>query len=77
MATDVVQPDLLVILPAAAGRVGPDCVDAAPSLAIAVVSPGTGRRDRGLKKARCAVHGIVEYGIVDPVENVADQFVEA
>lgn len=73
--TDVVLPDLLVLLPATAGLLNDTYLDGAPSLAIEVVSPGTGRRDRGLKKARYALHGIAEYWIVDPVENVVDRCV--
>lgn len=73
--TDVVQPDLLVLLPAAVSRLNDRFLDGAPSLAIEVVSPGTGRRDRGLKKARYAAHGVGEYFVVDPALNVVDRFV--
>ena len=73
--TDVVQPDLLVVLVPDAARLNAKFLDGAPSLAIEVVSPGTGRRDRGLKKARYAAHGVREYWVVDPVDDVVDQFV--
>jgi Uma2 family endonuclease len=73
--TDVVQPDLLVVLARDAGRLNPKYLDGAPSLAVEVVSPGTGRRDRGLKQARYALHAIAEYWVVDPVDDVVDQFV--
>lgn len=74
-ATDVVQPDLLVIRPDHAARLGENYLDGAPTLAIEILSPGTGRRDRGLKKSRYAAHGVAEYWIVDPRNAVVDQFV--
>lgn len=73
--TDVVQPDLLVLLPRERRRLNAKFLDGAPSLAVEVVSPGTGRRDRGLEKVRYAANGLGEYWIVDPEEAVVDRFV--
>ena len=44
----------------------------APDLAVEVLSRSTGRRDRGRKADIFARFGVVEYWIVDPIENTVE-----
>lgn len=42
-------------------------VEEAPDLIVEVLSPGTAKRDRGIKRERYAHFGVPEYWVVDPV----------
>jgi Uma2 family endonuclease len=61
----VVQPDVIYI---SAGRLGMlrKRIEGAPDLLVEVLSPGSGRRDRGEKLSLYAQTGIREYWIADP-----------
>ena len=64
--TSVVQPDLIFI---AAGResiVTERAIEGPPDLAVEILSPWSGRRDRVAKAALYARHGIRHYWVVDP-----------
>lgn len=63
---DVVEPDLVVVLAAHAGRIGPQVIEGPPDLVIEVLSPGTAARDSGPKRDLYARSGVPEYWIVDP-----------
>lgn len=63
---NILQPDLVVLLLDRKRMFGPAKLEGAPSLAIEVISPSTGRRDRGIKRDLFARHGVLEYWIVDP-----------
>jgi len=61
-----VQPDLIFI---AAGResiVTERAIEGPPDLAVEILSPWSGRRDRVAKAALYARHGIRHYWVVDP-----------
>jgi Uma2 family endonuclease len=73
--TDVVQPDILVLIGADADRLTEGWLEGPPSLAVEILSPSTSRRDRGRKKARYAAHGVAEYWTVDPDADVVEQHV--
>lgn len=60
----VVEPDLFVIPRPASSRVHWRDV-ARPLLAVEVLSPGTARRDRGIKRHLYQTAGVLEYWIVD------------
>ena len=65
--TDVVQPDLLSVSHARAHLLrGGDNVFGAPDLIVEILSPSTAGRDRTLKRALYARHGVQEYWLVDP-----------
>lgn len=62
----VVQPDVVVYSAAEGARRWRQQLDARPDLVIEILSPSTGRRDRGEKLSLYAQLGVVEYWIVDP-----------
>jgi Uma2 family endonuclease len=68
----VLQPDLLVVLRRHAESVGGQVVEGPPDLVVEVLSPGTARRDLGIKREKYRSSGVPEYWIVDP----ANAFVE-
>ena len=65
--TDVVQPDLLFVSRERAHLLlGGANVLGAPDLVVEILSPATAGRDRMLKRALYAKHGVQEYWLVDP-----------
>ena len=62
---DVVQPDILFISNERAHIITEDNIRGAPNLVIEVLSPSTAARDRTLKRALYAKHGVQEYWQVD------------
>lgn len=64
--SDVLQPDLLVVLQAHASRIQADGIHGTPDLVIEVGSPGTASTDLTLKKEIYARAGVPEYWFVDP-----------
>ena len=52
-----------------------DGVHGAPDLAVEVLSPSTGRNDRGRKKDAYERCGVREYWIVDPANRAVEQYV--
>ena len=74
---DVVQPDLYVMLGKNAIRLQQQQVIGPPDLAVEVLSPSTAAIDRGLKRAVFARHGVREYWVLDPDQNVLEQYVLA
>lgn len=64
--SDVVQPDLVVLLKDRYGRIGDRGITGAPDLVVEVLSPNTSVRDLTLKKEIYARAGIPEYWLADP-----------
>jgi len=62
----VLQPDLLVFLRDRIELVGEKNIQGPPTLAIEIVAPSTGGRDRGIKRDLYARYGVLEYWLVDP-----------
>jgi Uma2 family endonuclease len=63
---DVVEPDLVVVLSHQAGIITEKHVKGAPALVIEILSPGTRRRDVGIKSRAYERWGVSEYWTVDP-----------
>jgi Uma2 family endonuclease len=61
----VLQPDVMVLDPERSER---QRTHVAPLLAVEVLSPGTRMKDRVLKRAVYAEHGVPSYWIIDPAE---------
>jgi Uma2 family endonuclease len=66
-----VQPDLVYFALKHTDRVG-NSVEGAPDLVVEVLSPGTGRRDRGEKLRLYAESGVREYWLFDPALRQVD-----
>jgi Uma2 family endonuclease len=62
---DVVEPDLLVVLADQSEIVTDKHVSGAPAIVIEILSPGTRRRDEGIKRQLYERCGVREYWIVD------------
>ena len=73
--SDVVEPDLVVVLAEHASRVRRERVEGAPDLVVEILSPSTAYRDRGLKFDLYQKAGVNEYWIVDPERKVVQQYV--
>ncbi len=63
---DVVEPDLLVVLADQSDIVTDKHVRGAPALVVEILSPGTTRRDLGIKSQAYERCGVREYWLVDP-----------
>jgi Uma2 family endonuclease len=63
---DVIEPDLLVVVPDQDGILTEMNVQGAPALAIEVLSPSTRKRDEGVKRRLLDEKGAREYWLVDP-----------
>ena len=66
---DVVEPDVLVVLEDQEQILTEKHVRGAPALVIEILSPGTSRRDFGIKRDLYERGGVREYWIVDPVRD--------
>lgn len=64
--TDIVQPDLLVILATRKSIISPKKVIGPPDLIIEILSEATGSKDRKLKLDLYQKAGVPEYWLVDP-----------
>ncbi len=64
---DYLQPDLVFVRKDRLDIIKDRGVEGAPDLIIEVLSPGTAKRDRGIKRERYAHFGVPEYWVVDPV----------
>lgn len=63
---DVVEPDVLVVLHDQADILTHEHVRGAPALVVEVLSPGTRRRDEGVKRQLYDRAGVREYWLVNP-----------
>ena len=67
------KPDMMVVCDE--DKLQDDGVHGAPDLAIEILSPSTGRYDKGRKKDAYEKHGVREYWIVSPEEKSIEQYV--
>lgn len=71
---DIVQPDLVVVLPPRQRQITRAKINGAPDLLIEVLSPATRVHDRQCKKRLYECSGVCEYWIVDPGEHTIEQY---
>jgi Uma2 family endonuclease len=69
---NLVQPDVIVVLPQGAARPVPRGVQGPPDLAIEVLSPSNRGHDRLTKRSLYVQAGVREYWIVDPDARTID-----
>lgn len=67
------KPDMMVVCDP--DKVQADGVHGAPDLVVEVLSPSTGRNDRGHKKDAYEKYGVREYWIVDPANRAVEQYI--
>ena len=65
---NVLIPDIIFVARERRQIVGAKVIEAAPDLVVEILSPGTRRRDLGVKRGLYARFGVREYWIVDPDE---------
>lgn len=70
-------PDLIFVSRERSGILGEKTMDGPPDLVVEVLSPGTRRRDLGIKRELYARFGVREYWIVDPERETVTVFVLA
>ena len=69
------EPDICFFDAATAAGFQPDQMRfPAPALMVEVLSPSTEANDRGVKFDDYAAHGVTEYWIIDPDEEVVEQY---
>ncbi|MEO8682928.1 MAG: Uma2 family endonuclease [Vicinamibacterales bacterium] len=66
---DVVEPDLLVVTGDQLGILTDKNIVGAPALVVEILSPGTRKRDRTIKRGLFERSGVREYWMVDPDQN--------
>lgn len=67
-----VQPDILVVAAARRSIIDEDWIRGAPDIVVEILSPGTQRRDRGVKLKLYERQGVEEYWIVEPASQAVD-----
>ncbi|MDZ4702157.1 MAG: Uma2 family endonuclease [Rhodothermales bacterium] len=72
--TDVYQPDLVVVRAGGLAIVEPRLIRGAPDLVVEILSPSTAYYDLHQKKTAYERHGVVEYWVVDPIEQSVEVF---
>lgn len=71
---DIVQPDIIFVANENKKIITKDNIRGVPDLVVEVLSPSTGKRDRGIKKKLYARHGVRECWIVDPERETVEVF---
>jgi len=69
---DIVQPDIIFVSNENRKIITKDNIKGTPDLLIEILSPGTSKRDLGIKKKLYAKNGVREYWIVDPAQETIE-----
>ena len=72
--TDIVQPDLIIVLSQKKRIITPTKIKGTPHLVVEILSPSTEETDRGLKKELYRRSRVPEYWVVDPTEQAVEQY---
>lgn len=73
--TDIVQPDLIAVAVRNQQMVGEAKIEGAPDLVVEILSPSTGRLDRGAKRDLYERSAVPEYWVVDTKKATISQHV--
>lgn len=73
--TDIVQPDLIVVLKRKRTIITPRKIKGTPDLIVEILSASSADNDRVLKKELYRKASVSEYWVVDPDEQILDQFI--
>ncbi|MEW6742735.1 MAG: Uma2 family endonuclease [Planctomycetota bacterium] len=73
--TDIVQPDLIVVLKRERKIVTPTKIKGIPDLVVEILSESTERTDRTLKLELYRRTRVPEYWIVDPTDHLVEQYI--
>ncbi len=74
---DVVQPDIFFISSERANILTVANVQGAPDLVVEILSPATAQHDREYKRTLYGRHGVREYWLVDPEEDMVEVWTES
>ncbi len=74
---DVAQPDILFVSNGRANIVNEANLQGAPDLVVEILSPATAQHDREYKRTLYSRHGVREYWLVDPEEDVVEVWTES
>ena len=66
------QPDILFVSNSRASIVTEANIQGAPDLVVEILSPSTERYDRGYKLVLYGRHGVLEYWLVDPMNDTVE-----
>jgi Uma2 family endonuclease len=69
---EVAEPDILFVSKERRRIIREDAVHGAPDLVIEILSPSTAEKDKTYKRRLYAKHGVKEYWIVDPDEEIVE-----
>lgn len=75
--TDIVQPDLVVVLKSRRHILTPQKIKGTPDLVLEILSPSNPSHDTVLKRALYERSGVPEYWVVDPTEHQVERLVLA
>ena len=70
--TNVVQPDFFIVCDK--NKITKDNIQGAPDLAVEILSPWTGRKDRREKKALYERFGVREYQLIHPEDETVERY---
>jgi Uma2 family endonuclease len=71
---NVLQPDILYVIPERKAQIVNECVEGAPDLVIEILSPSNAYYDLRQKKNIYEKYGVKEYIIIDPIEQSAELY---
>ncbi|MFN4254874.1 MAG: Uma2 family endonuclease [Saprospiraceae bacterium] len=68
------QPDIVFISSERSFIIEKGYINGAPDLIVEIISPGTGKNDRGIKKDLYERYAVKEYWVIDPMNQTVEVF---